>query len=682
MNTKNFSLAGIWMICLCCIGLTLSSCVHSNRQQALQDAAAVDSLLISRYDSIFTYPAEMEQLFSQAQQGLNDSAAFYKLELFKGYCRLLQGDSDTAIQINRKVLDFTTRHEGLAALEAICWNHRSALLQNTNQRDSVIACLHHAYAALYRSDNRKELENICINLADQYRQKGNLANAARYYRKALWVADSLKSERVRFSLYVGLAQVYADLHNFKLAHKYFDLAKENPEPRLAYENYFFYNSLGNCYYFEERYDSALQCFRQAYKIGSQFHQPSIDALVEANLGEIFTLLNRYDSAHFYLDKSYDYFSNNPTANEEVLFYMNSLKASLALHEGKFSLVYDYLSRPYEPIKIGPSYIYLHNKRFMEYYAQTGEYQKAYQYKTLVDTYDDSIRNVRTVNNIAEIDFRYQQDTMLIQRNVQIAQAKTQLSKQHTLIISVCSILIILVLLIILYSIYIRRKRDKEYIRQFALVTRLRMENVKNRLSPHYIYNVLNTVMPILKQYKDLSHIMQLFIQVLRDNLQVSNQIAVSLSDEINLVKNYIALRQETHVLTPAVEWEIDPDVSLNILVPSMCIQIPVENALKYAFSDWEEEEATPRVSVTVRREKEGILIQTKDNGRGYNPGQQETSERGTGNGLRILYRTAEVLNTKNMEKLEIKVLTKSLKEGAENGTLISIYVPSNYQFKF
>lgn len=393
------------VVCLLISGTVFISCLHQHAPFRAE-REAIDSLLRSRFDSIYTYPSEMEQRFGHAQQGITDSASYYKLELFRGYCRFLQGDFDSAVQINQRVLDFVLSHEGMAALEAICWNHRFALLQGMNQRDSVIACLHHAYDALYRSDDRRELENVCINLADQYRQKGQLADAVRYYRKALWVVDSLQSQRVRFSLYVGLAQVYADLHNFKLAHRYFKMAEQNPEPRLEYEDYHYYNSLGNCYYFQERYDSALHCFRQAYAVGRRFHLPDIDALVEANLGEIFTLLERYDSAHFYLDKSYAFFSGNPTANAEVVFYLNSLQASLALREGKLSQVHHYLSRPYDPVRITPSYMYLHHKRFMEYYAQKGDYRHAYQYKVLVDAYDDSIRNVRSMNNIAEIDFRY------------------------------------------------------------------------------------------------------------------------------------------------------------------------------------------------------------------------------------------------------------------------------------
>lgn len=134
------------------------------------EAEIVDSLLISRFDSVYTYPEEMETEFRQAQKGLTDSSAYYKLELFTGYCLYLRGYQDSAVHLNQKVLDFCKQHPGTDALEATGWNHRYALLQGINQKDSSIACLHHAYNAIYRSDDHKELESICINLADAYCQ--------------------------------------------------------------------------------------------------------------------------------------------------------------------------------------------------------------------------------------------------------------------------------------------------------------------------------------------------------------------------------------------------------------------------------------------------------------------------------------------------------------------------------
>lgn len=676
MGTTACSRKLVW---LCLALFVLLACTTGqNRKHAQQDA--VDSLLISRSDSLYTYPAKMEKCFRDAQRGLTDSAAYYKLELFAGYCLFLQGDFDRAMQTNRTVMDYCNRHPGTDALEAVCWNHRFALLHDMNQRDSVIACLHHAYDAVYRSDDRRELENICINLADQYRQRGDLANASHYYRKGLWVADSLGSRRVKFSLYVGLAQVYADLHNFRLAHHYFDLAEQNPEQRLEYDTYHFFNSKGNCYYFEERYPEALECFRQAYAVCRRFGQPLMDALIEANMGEVHTLLGHTDSAHYYLDKSYAFFTGDVTANEEVIFYLNSLKAALALRENKLSEVARYLSRPYDSLRIGPSYIYLHNKRFMEYYAQKGDFERAYRYRQAVEEYDDSMRNVRNLNNIAEIDLRYSQDTTLLKRDVVIANAEAQLSRQQTTVMLVVTLLIIVVLLAALAFVYIRRKSERKYEKQVALVTRLRMENVANRISPHYTFNVLNTMMPAFKQYPDLSHLLRLFIQVLRGNLIGSGQIAVELGAELELVRNYIALREETNDHAVRTEWDIDPQVPLQTLIPSMGIQIPVENALKYAFADGEPH-PDARLLIRVAGTERGVQISVCDNGSGYDPGRHTASERSTGNGLKMIFRTVEVLNGKNTEKMTFDIRNKAASDPDGRGTLVILFVPYNYHFK-
>lgn len=674
--TSLFRCNGIPVMCslLLCM---LISCTP--RQKAnLQQRNAIDTFLINRYDSIYTYPALMEQRFRTAQTGLTDSSAYYKLELFSSYCLFLQGYADSALWINRRIEDYCHTHTHSDALEAQCWNHRFAILQALSQRDSAIACLHHAYNALMKSDDYSELENICINLADQYRQKGELANASRYYRRALWLVDSLGSERIKFSIYTGLAQVYADLHNFNQAHYYFDMAEHNPEPRLHYENYIYFNSKGNCYYFEEKYPEALACFKQAYEVCRQFNQPSYNALIEANIGEIFTLMNCNDSAHHYLNKAYTYFKDDLTTGEEVMFYLNSLQAALALNENRLDLVNYYLSQPYDSLKIGPLYMYLHNKRFMEYYARKGDFTHAYRYRVAMNEYDDSMRNLRHINNIAEIDYRYRQDTTLLKRDIMIAHNREQLSTQRNTLMLVLSLLIISILGAALIIVHINRKNEREYSRQLTLVSRLRMENVKNRISPHYVFNVLNAVMPVFKQYPDLSHLLRLFIQVLRGNLLVSDQISVTLANEIELVKNYVTLRQEITPNTPPTKWEIDSDVPLQMFIPSMSIQIPVENALKYAFGN-DESPTDAYLLVRIKVSGQGIVINIRDNGCGYDPGHSDNSERGTGIGLKMLFRTIELLNGKNTEPMKFNI--SNLSAQGEQGTLVSLYVPFNYQFK-
>lgn len=664
------------VICTSIFLFALLACTSQKEGERVR--SEVDVLLINKIDSIYTYPEKMKECFKEAQKRFSDSADYYKLELFAGYCLYLQGYADSALHINGKILDFCKQHTGTSALEGICWSHRSSILQEMNMRDSSIVCLHHAYNATYRSDDRTELENICINLADAYRQKGEFSQASKYYRKALWVVDSLKSVRVKFSIYMGLAQTYADLYNFPLAHHYFDLAEQVPDQRLEYEKYHFLNSKGNCLYFEEKYKEALPYFQQAYQVVKPFNQPSFNALVEANLGEIYMLLGKNDSAHYYLDKSCSVFMNDPTANEEAIFYLNSLQAALALHENKLETANRYLSKPYNPQRIGPTYTYLHNKRLMEYYAQKKDFEKAYSYKNIVEQYDDSMRNVRNINNINEIDYRYSQDTTLLKRDILISNDKIKLSHQQNTIMIVIGLFVISALLAILIFIHIRRKNEQRYNRQMALATQLRMENVRNRISPHYMFNVLNAVMPTFKQYSELAQPLQLLIQVLRGNLLASEKIAVGLQEEIELVKNYIALRKETNTDNVHIEWKIDEQVPLQTLIPSMCIQIPVENALKYAFEEECEQENI--LSIHVSNKIKNLSIHIRDNGSGYDPGKHAGSKRGTGNGLKVLFRTIELLNSKNSEKLLFDIRNIATTSPSEHGTLVTIIVPFNYQF--
>lgn len=663
-----------------CIFLFILMACTSRSEVGKSQSEAVDSLLISKLDSLYTHPAEMKSRFREVQKSLRDSGAYYKVELFAGYCQYLQGYVDSALVANQKVYLFCLRRPDMAALEAMCWNHRYAMLQGMNLRDSAIVCLHHAYDAIYRSDDHRELENICINLADAYRMKGELPAASRYYRKALWAVDSIKSRRVKFGIYVGLAQTYAELHNFPLAHHYFEAADKITEPRLEYEKYTFENSKGNCYYYEEKYKEALPCFQRAYQLAKKFQHPSILALVETNLGEIFTLLAKYDSAHYYLDKANLYWKSSPTAGEEYIFYINSLQAALALRENKLSTANYYLSQPYNPERIGPSYIYLHNKRFMEYYAQKQNFEKAYQYKLAVEKYDDSIRNIRNINNVNEIAYRYDQDTTLLRRDIVIANSKAQLSHQRTTLLFTIALLVITVLLTIISFIHIRRKNERKYNRQMAVVTQLRMENVRNRISPHYVFNVLNAVMPTFKQYSELAYPLQLLIQVLRGNLLVSEKVAVELQEEIELVRNYIDLRRETNPNTARTEWIIEEQVPLHSYIPSMCIQIPVENALKYAFHG--EYNKQDLLSIHISAGEDKLNIHIEDNGSGYYPGVHSESIRGTGNGLKVLFRTIELLNSKNVEKIVFDIRNIANFDPVRKGTLVSIIVPFNYQFKF
>ena len=84
------------------------------------------------------------------------------------------------------------------------------------------------------------------------------------------------------------------------------------------------------------------------------------------------------------------------------------------------------------------------------------------------------------------------------------------------------------------------------------------------------------------------------------------------------------------------------------------------------------------LSVRVSREGKGIRILVCDNGRGYLP-QVVSSTKGTGTGLKVLYQTVQLLNTKNKnEKMRFDITNRN---DGQTGTQVSVYIPFHFSYE-
>ena len=183
-------------------------------------------------------------------------------------------------------------------------------------------------------------------------------------------------------------------------------------------------------------------------------------------------------------------------------------------------------------------------------------------------------------------------------------------------------------------------------------------------------------MPSLSQHKELEQPFGLLIQMLRNNLIASEQIAVPLNDEIALVKNFIQLEMLGNRRKIDVEWQIADDVPADVLIPSMSIQIPVENAVKYAFNSNSDD---ARINISINQQTDTLSVVIDDNGVGYHPGAGAFSERGTGSGLKMLHRTVELLNIRNNNKMTFAIENKTT-TGNGNGTRTTLIAPLEYYY--
>lgn len=202
-----------------------------------------------------------------------------------------------------------------------------------------------------------------------------------------------------------------------------------------------------------------------------------------------------------------------------------------------------------------------------------------------------------------------------------------------------------------------------------------MENLRSRISPHFTFNVLGREINQFKGSEEVKNNLMELVKYLRRSLELTEKLAVSLQDELDFVRSYIELERGRVGDDFTAKVTLDEGLDgTRIQIPSMIVQIPVENAIKHGLAG---KDGDKELTVRVCRERNGIRITVCDNGRGYLP-QVSSATRGTGTGLKVLYQTIQLLNTKNKsDKIRFDITNRN---DGKTGTLVSVYVPFHFSY--
>lgn len=607
-------------------------------------------------------------------------------------CCYLKGADPECQALIDSVNGFCRQHpdqETTFKIQSYADNLQGVLQQAVGKREPARTYYIKAYRELMKLDHHNDAIDICINIADASRQLGKLADASSWYRRANFLADSLNLHEAQNCILAGLGQVYNDLRNYQLAHFYFRKAERQYPPRNPKDAHFFYNSWGNVYSSQEKPAEALKCFLKAQKATLQMGQPFMTAVVDANLGQTYLELNRLDSAQKYLANTTKFFFVQPNMQNDLQFYIDGLNAALALKQNRLDKASAILSKPYDLSKMSPNYLYLYHKGWADLYERKGQFAKALQYQKLMKQYDDSLRNATMVSNVQENELRFKQDTAIVRRDLILQSTQAEAKSSRLILLLVIGLLVVGVLALVVFYRYKSLCHKHQHREEMNRMMALKMENVRNRFSPHFVFNVLNIFISNLPKGVNVKPL-RLLIQVLRANLLTCDQVAVSLEDELQMVMSYSALRHETNPLLPMPRFDIAKEVNMSLMLPSMILQIPVENALKHAFVGMEESGEKPLLDVKVWIEDGMLRIDVIDNGCGgagavAGMGARKTNAAAsTGTGLRILNSTIEMLNAGNARKMYFKMQSRAGAAGGgsdrQKGMCVSIGVPCEYDY--
>lgn len=110
---------------------------------------------------------------------------------------------------------------------------------------------------------------------------------------------------------------------------------------------------------------------------------------------------------------------------------------------------------------------------------------------------------------------------------------------------------------------------------------LQFQSLKNQISPHYLFNCLNTITSLI--YKN-PHVAEKFIRRMTDTFQYvlgwEKQKVVSLKEELDFVKAYFFLLQARYENQISLDISL-PQVWYESAIPPLTIQLLIENAIKH-----------------------------------------------------------------------------------------------------
>jgi two-component system sensor histidine kinase AlgZ len=140
-------------------------------------------------------------------------------------------------------------------------------------------------------------------------------------------------------------------------------------------------------------------------------------------------------------------------------------------------------------------------------------------------------------------------------------------------------------------------------------TTARLAELQSRIRPHFLFNTLNTALALVRvDPSRAEEVLEDLAELFRVALQAPQTASVTLDDEIDLARRYLAIEQIRFGRRLAVRWELAPEAGA-ARVPPLLLQPLVENAVRHGIEP-ADSGGTVRVRTQVRG---GRAVLTIDN---------------------------------------------------------------------
>ncbi|MBT30638.1 MAG: hypothetical protein CMO01_13345 [Thalassobius sp.] len=155
-----------------------------------------------------------------------------------------------------------------------------------------------------------------------------------------------------------------------------------------------------------------------------------------------------------------------------------------------------------------------------------------------------------------------------------------------------------------------------------------LQTLKMQLKPHFLFNALNTIaMMVRRQSNDKAvEMISGLSDMLRSSLSSENRQFVSLDEELQLLKKYLAIEEVRYQDRLRIEFDIDEETKI-CKVPNLLLQPIVENAFKHGIASSIGEEL---IRISIKKHDSDVVLDVFNTGSTLPPEWTMVSSNGIG----------------------------------------------------
>nr|WP_301005350.1 histidine kinase [Lunatimonas sp.] len=310
----------------------------------------------------------------------------------------------------------------------------------------------------------------------------------------------------------------------------------------------------------------------------------------------------------------------------------------------------------------------------------GDFRRSLKYYKIADAYKDSIKLTEQEVTIAGLKLAY--DFQKKENEIQLLRAENELRHQEIELqkekntrerILLLGILLFLTVSLGIVLLWLRTKNlQKSLALQREAQARSEAESTfqnnllqaeilatRMQLNPHFLFNCLNSIKLLIQKNEGKQAIKYLssLSKFIRDMLQTSSVPTISLPDELQLTKKYIALEENRFKEKLSVQvcsGDVGEEKLKAIQLPPMILQPFVENAIWHGLLPSTEEHK--KLEISCRRKENGYRISVRDNGVGRKKTAFPSTQTHKSMGLKITEQRIALYNQLSTTKLSLKII--------------------------